>query len=64
MSKAYLNALFEEGTKQDCFDFLCKADAENDRLRTALAGLLECHPSPGEPGSPVAIARAALQPLT
>lgn len=36
MSKAYLNALYEEGTKQECFDWLCKVDADNDDLRRAL----------------------------
>ena len=33
MTKAYLNALAEEGTRQDLIDWLCKLDAENDELR-------------------------------
>lgn len=41
MSKAYLNALAEEGTRQDLIDWLCKLDAENDRLRDAAKALLD-----------------------
>ena len=33
--KAYLNALAEEGTRQDLIDWLVKLDAENDALRGA-----------------------------
>lgn len=36
MPKAYLNALAEEGTRQDLIDWLVKLDVENDRLRAAL----------------------------
>ena len=36
MSKAYLNALAEEGTRQDLMNWLGKLDAENDELRDTL----------------------------
>lgn len=36
MSKAYLNALYEEGSRQDIFNWLCRLDAENDELRKQL----------------------------
>lgn len=36
MSKAYLNALHEEGTREEIFDWLCKLDAEVDNLRAQL----------------------------
>ncbi len=36
MSKAYLNALYEEGTRAEIFDWLCKLDAECDDLRKQL----------------------------
>ena len=36
MSKAYLNALAEEGTRQDLINWLGKLDAENDELRDTL----------------------------
>jgi hypothetical protein len=32
MTKAYLNALYEEGTRQEIFEWLCKLDAETDQL--------------------------------
>lgn len=31
--KAYLNVLYEEGSRKEIFEWLCKVDAENDRLR-------------------------------
>lgn len=37
MAKAYLNALMEEGTKEEIFNMLVKVDAENDELRRQLA---------------------------
>ena len=36
MTKAYLNALAEEGTRQDLIDWLVKLDAENDALRAKI----------------------------
>lgn len=39
MTKAYLNALAEEGTRQDLIDWLCKLDAENDKLRDGIREL-------------------------
>lgn len=33
MSKAYLNALYEEGSRQEIFEWLCRLDKENDELR-------------------------------
>lgn len=36
MSKAYLNALKEEGTKEEIFEWLCRLDKENDELRKEL----------------------------
>lgn len=38
MSKAYLNALAEEGSRQDLIDWLIKLDKENDELRQKLHG--------------------------
>jgi hypothetical protein len=57
MSKAYLNALYEEGTKQDCFNFLCKVDAANDRLRDAMKAAsaeLKCPAAEFVPAMPAA----------
>lgn len=36
MSKAYLNALYEKGTRAEIFHWLCKTDAECDELRQQL----------------------------
>lgn len=36
MSKAYLNNLFEEGTRRELFEWLCRLDKENDKLREML----------------------------
>jgi hypothetical protein len=33
MTKAYLNALYEEGTRKELFEWVCKLDGENDQLR-------------------------------
>jgi predicted nuclease with TOPRIM domain len=33
MTKAYLNALYEEGTRKELFEWVCKLDKENDQLR-------------------------------
>lgn len=41
MTKAYLNALHEEGTRQDLLEWLCKLDGENDALRAQLASANE-----------------------
>ncbi len=38
-SKAYLNALAEEGTRQDLIDWLVKLDSENDALRAQVKAL-------------------------
>ena len=43
MSKAYLNALFEEGSRTELFDWLCKLDAERDALRDTLRKVIN-HP--------------------
>jgi hypothetical protein len=43
MSKAYLNALFEEGLQEKIFDWLCKLDAENDKLRDELKEYKACY---------------------
>lgn len=43
MSKAYLNALYEEGTRKEIFEWLCKLDKENDDLREKLRELEECY---------------------
>jgi hypothetical protein len=43
MTKSYLNALYEEGTRNDLFQWVCKLDAENDRLRDALREMLAAH---------------------
>ena len=40
-SKAYLNALAEEGTRQDLIDWLVKLDSENDALRAQVKALQE-----------------------
>lgn len=40
MAKAYLNALAEEGTRQDHIDWLVRLDEENDRLRHGLRTVL------------------------
>jgi hypothetical protein len=37
MTKAYLNALHEEGTRQDLMDWVVKLDDEVDTLRDQLA---------------------------
>jgi hypothetical protein len=37
MTKAYLNALHEEGTRQDLLEWIIKLDGENDALRAKLA---------------------------
>jgi hypothetical protein len=33
VSKAYLNALYEEGTRKELFEWVCKLDGECDQLR-------------------------------
>ncbi len=35
-NKAYLNAIWDEGDKREIFQWLCKLDEENDRLRAEL----------------------------
>ncbi len=66
MSKAYLNALAEEGTRQDLIDWLCKLDAENDRLRDALRKIADIETRLGVPAGldMQSIAKAALKPIT
>ena len=39
---AFLNSLMEEGTKEDCFRWVVKLDAENDKLRRALGRAADC----------------------
>lgn len=34
MSKAYLNVLYEEGTRKELFEWVCKLDGECDQLRS------------------------------
>ena len=41
MSKAYLNALHEEGSRAEIFEWLCKLDKENDELRAKVKRLEE-----------------------
>lgn len=41
MSKAYLNSLYEEGSRKEIFEWLCKLDKENDELRAKVARLEE-----------------------
>ena len=50
MSKAYLNALYEEGTRQEIFDWLVKKDAEVDRLKDEIKkNEPNCKPAPNDP---------------
>ncbi len=66
MSKAYLNALAEEGTRQDLIDWLCKLDAERDYLRDALQRIANIETRLGTPAGidMQGIAKAALKPIT
>lgn len=41
MSKAYLNALSEEGSRAEIFEWLCRIDKENDELRAKVKRLEE-----------------------
>ena len=36
MAKAYLNALGEEGTREEIFEWLCRVDKECDELRAKI----------------------------
>ena len=71
MTKAYLNALGEEGTRQDLIEWLHRLDGEVDALRAALLKFVD-HFGPLEDNSMVhedarkcfKLARAALGPKT
>lgn len=39
MSKAYLNALAEEGSRRELIEWLARLDRENDCLRAELADM-------------------------
>lgn len=43
MAKAYLNALAEEGTRQDLINWIVKLDAENDALRDKIMSQQKAH---------------------
>ena len=46
MSKAYLNALSEEGSREDLIQWLFRLDEENDKLRDELNEYKYCYGSP------------------
>jgi hypothetical protein len=42
-NKAYINALFEEGTRDDLIRWIKKLDEENDKLRDEVKKLSQGH---------------------